>query len=375
MDTLLQDLRHALRMSRDQPAFTATAILTLVLGIGATTAVFSVVNTVLLKPLPYPQPDRLVSLLQKDNGVPVAIFATPAQFSHWRELTDIFEDVVAWRTVSFDYGRGDVPASVTAGAVSDGYFRTLGAQFAAGRGLAPDEHSAGAAAVVVVSHRFWLRQLGGDPDVVGTTLPLNGVPHTVVGVTSSEFDVGGLDVRGFGVPEAWVPLQVDADSSDFSVTLDAFARLRDGVTLRAAQERLEASGAAYRERYPADTNEWEFTALGLTGHGRGGSSADAARACGCRRARAARGMCERREPAARARCGTRPRGRHSRCARRRARPHRAPVADGEPRADGDRSEPSGSSPAWSACAGCSRAACSICRGSASRHCSASIGAF
>jgi predicted permease len=263
MDALLTDLRQALRMFRDQPAFTATAVLTLLVGIGVNTAVFSVVNAVLLKPLPYPAPDRLVALLQRDNGVPVAIFATPAQFTHWRELTDIFEDVVAWRTVSFDTDSGDAPASVTAGTVSDGYFRTLGAPFALGRNLAADEHAVGGAKAVVVSHRFWLRRLGGNPNVVGTTLELNGVLHTVVGVTSREFDVGGLDVRGFGVPEVWVPLQVDADSSDFSVTLDAFARLRDGVALGAAQQRLAASSTAYRERYPADTNDWEFTALGL----------------------------------------------------------------------------------------------------------------
>ena len=263
MDTLLQDLRHALRMFRDQPG---------VHGHGHPHAgarhrrnhrgvqcrQHRLVETSALSAA---RPPRGAAAEGQRRAC--GDLATPAQVTHWRELTDVFEDVVAWRTVSFDYGSGDAASNVTAGEVSDGYFRTLGAQFAAGRGLAADEHSAGAAAAVVVSHGFWLRRLGGDPGVVGTTLRLNGAPHTVVGVTSSEFDVGGLDVRGFGVPEAWVPLQVDADSADYSVTLDAFARLRDGVTLRAAQERLAASSAAYRERYPADTNEWEFTALGL----------------------------------------------------------------------------------------------------------------
>ena len=176
-----------------------------------------------------------MSLLQKDNGVPVAIFATPAQVTHWRELTD------SSRTSS----RGGRCRSTTGAATRPRTSRPARFPTVTSKRWArssprvaaspPTSTVAGAAAAVVISHGFWLRRLGGDPDVVGTTLTLNGVPHTVVGVTSSEFDVGGLDVRGFGVPEAWVPLQVDADATDFSVTLDAFARLRDGVSLRAAQ--------------------------------------------------------------------------------------------------------------------------------------------
>jgi predicted permease len=263
VDTLIQDLRQALRLFRDQPAVTATAVLALTLGIGVNTSVFSVVNAVLLRPLPYPEPERLVALLQNHNGVPTAIVASPSHFTHWRALNDVFEDVVAWRTASFDYTEGDTPASVTAGNVSEGYFRTLGATFTAGRALAADEHVPGAANAVVISHGFWTRGLGGRPDAVGSTLPLNGTPYTVVGITSPAFDVRGIDVRDFGVPDIWVPLQVDPDLTDFSVTLDVFARLRDGVSVAAAQQRLAASIGAYRERYPADTEDWQFTALGL----------------------------------------------------------------------------------------------------------------
>ncbi|HUQ54005.1 MAG TPA: ABC transporter permease, partial [Gammaproteobacteria bacterium] len=263
MDTLFQDLKQALRLFRDLPAFAATAVLALTLGIGVNTAIFSVLNAVLLKRLPYPEPERLVALLQADNGVPAAIVVTPAQFTHWQSLDDVFADVVAWRTVSFDYSVDETPASVTAGTVSDGYFRTLGATFSAGRALAAEEHVAGAANAVVLSHSFWTRRLGARPDAIGSTLTLNGVPYTIVGITSAEFDVRGVDVRGFGVPDIWVPLHVDPDLTDFSVTLDVFARLRDGVSLTAAQQRLAASIAAYRERYPADAEDWQFTALGL----------------------------------------------------------------------------------------------------------------
>jgi hypothetical protein len=140
VDTLLQDTKQALRIFRDQPAFTATAVLALTLGIGVNTAIFSVVNAVLLQPLPYPEPERLVAPLQNYNGVPTAIFASPAHVTHLRAQRDIFEDVVAWRTVSLDYTADESPASVTAGAVSDGYFRTLGATFTVGRALAADEH-------------------------------------------------------------------------------------------------------------------------------------------------------------------------------------------------------------------------------------------
>jgi putative ABC transport system permease protein len=263
LDTLLQDLKQALRLFRDHPGFTATTLLALTLGIGINTAIFSVVNDVLLKPLPYPDSDRLVALLHAENGAPTKIFASQAHFTHWQAQRESFEHVAAWRTVSFDYMEGDMPASVTAGTVSDAYFDALGATFVAGRAPAPDEHVAGAAKVVVVSHRFWLRRLGGDAAALGSTLPLNGVPHTIVGITGLSFDVGGIDVRGFGVPEIWVPLQIDPNVTDFSVTLDVFARLRDGVSLEAAQQRLAASIGAYRERYPEDTADWQFTALGM----------------------------------------------------------------------------------------------------------------
>jgi predicted permease len=259
----LQDLKQALRLFHDHPAFTATTLLALTLGIGINTAIFSVVNAVLLKPLPYPDPDRLVALLHAENGAPTKIFASQAHFSHWQTQTESLEDVVAWRTVSFDYTAGDMPASVTAGTVTEAYFRALGAPFVAGRAPAPDEHVAGTGKVVVVSHRFWLRRLGGDAGALGSTLALNGAPHTIVGITAPGFDVGGIDVRGFGVPEIWVPLQIDPNVTDFSVTLDVFARLRDGVSLEAARQRLAASIGAYRGRYPADTEDWQFTALGM----------------------------------------------------------------------------------------------------------------
>ena len=263
MDTLLQDLKQALRLFRDHSGLAATALLALTLGIGVNSGVFSLVNAVLLQPLPYPEPERLVALLHADNGAPTKIFASPAHFTHWQAQSDIFEAVAAWRTVSFDYTAGDTPASVTAGTVSEAYFRALGARFEAGRAPGADEHGAGAPRTVVLSHAFWSRRLGGDAGAIGSTLPLNGVLHTIVGVTDASFDVGGIDVRGFGVPEIWVPLEIDANATDFSVTLDVFARLRDGVSLAAAQERLAASSAAYRERYPDDTNDWQFTALGL----------------------------------------------------------------------------------------------------------------
>jgi hypothetical protein len=154
LETLIQDVKQALRMFRDSPAFTATAVIALMLGIGVNTAIFSVVNAVLLKPLPFPEPDRLLSVLHTANGAPTQVYASPAHFMHWREQSDVLEDVAAWRTASLDYTAGDVPVSVTAGSVSAAYFRALRATFVAGRGFSAEEDRPGAGNTVVISHDF-----------------------------------------------------------------------------------------------------------------------------------------------------------------------------------------------------------------------------
>jgi predicted permease len=264
MEALLRDIKHALRMFRNSPVFATTAILALAVGIGANTATFSVVNAVLLKPLPFPDPDRLVFIVQSFNGAPTMVWASPTDFAHWRSQTETLEDVTAWHNVSLDYTAGDVPESVTASSVSEAYFRALGATFVAGRSFSSEEDSPGAGSTVVLSHEFWTRRLNADPDVVGTTISLNGVAHTVLGITTEDFDVRELGIRGPSEPDVWVPLQITPSTTDTMRFLDVFARLKDGVTLEYAQQRIAASLNEYRERFPEDEyDDWGFTVTGM----------------------------------------------------------------------------------------------------------------
>jgi predicted permease len=257
MEALLQDLRHALRMFRENPGFTAVALLVLAIGIGVNTAVFSILDEVLLEPIRVPEPDRLVFMMNKGNdGTPI-VPASPLNFMHWRAETDVFEDVAASRNLSLDYLAGDQPESVIVGTVSADYFRLLRAPLAAGRGFAADDDVPGAPGTAVISHRFWMDRLGGATDAVGRAISLSGRVYTIVGIAAREFDVGELliPIGGAGDttvddPQLWVPLALDPSTTDEGLTLQVLARLKSGVTLAQARERLVLSLAEYRERYP-----------------------------------------------------------------------------------------------------------------------------
>jgi predicted permease len=264
MEALTRDIKQAFRAFRDHPGFTATALVALVLGIGVNTAIFSVLSAVLFKPLPFPEPDRLVLIMQSFRGAPTQVWSSRAEVVHWQRQSDVLEDVAAWKTVMFDYAAGDAPLSVRTGTVTESYFRALRTSFVAGRGFAPEEGLPGAAKTVVVSHAFWTRRLNADPEILGKAIPLNGEPHTVIGITRADFDVHDLDIRGAGEPEAWVPLQLSANTIDIVPDLDAFARLKNGVTHEVARQRVAASVTAFRERFPDDSlTEWGFTTLPL----------------------------------------------------------------------------------------------------------------
>ena len=267
---MIQDLQHALRIFRDAPAFAATAILVVALGIGVTTAVFSVVNEVLLEPLHVPEPERLVFVMNKANdGTPI-VASSPLNFMHWRAESDVLEDVAAWRNLSLDYVAGDRPETITVGTISADYFRLLRAPFAAGRGFSAEDDTPGAAATAVLSHRFWTERLGADPEAIGRTISLSGRAHTVIGIAARGFAVGDLMQAvgsAAGEPQLWVPLALDPGTADEGLYLQVLARLKDGVTLAQLRERLTISLAAYRERYPdsfeakSDNPNHGFTAL------------------------------------------------------------------------------------------------------------------
>ncbi|HEU4619921.1 MAG TPA: ABC transporter permease [Gammaproteobacteria bacterium] len=246
MQTLLQDLKHAFRMFRESPGFTATVVAALMLGIGVNAAIFSVVNAVLLKPIPFRDPDTLVQINNTLNGVAAGPAASPTKFMYWRAETDIFEDVAAVRNYALNYTGGDTPEQLSASQVSEAFFRVYDAPIIRGRPFTAEEDLPGGPKVAVISYGFWQRRLGGAADVIGRTLPLSGDTYTIVGVTGPDYDLSDFG----GNPDLWVPFQLDPNTADHGNFFLVGARLKPRITLAEAKARLEASAAGFRERYP-----------------------------------------------------------------------------------------------------------------------------
>jgi putative ABC transport system permease protein len=253
MHTTLQDLRYAVRMLRKTPGFTAVAVLTLALGIGANTAIFTVVNTLLLRPLPYAAPGRLVMVWQdlRARGGPADEWATPGNVADWRAARDLFENVAAiggWRPT---YTGGSEPEPLPGEQVSHEYFHVLGISPALGRTFKPQDDVPNAARVAVISDALWKRRFGGDSQVVGTVITLSGEPHEVIGVLPP-----GFRPIVTGRAEIWRPLRLNmATPSRGSITLRVVARLAPGLPLDRAQEaatvlarRVEAQHPQFNEK-------------------------------------------------------------------------------------------------------------------------------
>ena len=180
MGTLLQDLRYGLRMLAKSPAFTAVAVLTLALGIGANTAIFSVVNAVLLRPLPFPQPDQLMSVQYFDTvlGVPHKSASYP-DFFDWRNQNQVFSHITAFHDNDYTLTGGDQPAHLSGEIVSADFFSTLGVAPVLGRGFLPEEEKTGHR-VVILSDRLWRTMFSADPKILGRGIILGGRSYTVV---------------------------------------------------------------------------------------------------------------------------------------------------------------------------------------------------
>src|SRR6202167_949853 len=189
MSILSPDLRYALRMLRKNPGFTITALAALTLGIGATTAIFSVVNTVLLKPLTYPDPDRIVFFFVNTPKGP-SYGASATKFNMWREQTQVFQDVSAYeyRGPGLNLTGGPYPEQVHGIHVSANYFRLFGAPVTLGRTFTADEDRPNGGEGVILSYGLWQRRFGGAPRMPGKTISLSGVPYIVVGILGPGFN-------------------------------------------------------------------------------------------------------------------------------------------------------------------------------------------
>ena len=247
-------MRYAIRTLRRSPGFTIIALLTLALGIGANTAIFSFVNGVLLKPLPYRDPHGIVMVWEKPPGGDRNSIST-LNFLDWKNRNTVFEHMAA-----IDFG-GSVtltgsgqPEQIQGVRVSASYFDIFGVQAALGRTFATDEDQLGKSQVVVLSHRLWENRFGADPSIIGRTLTLSGKPCTVIGVmpANSPFD------RSWA--QLWTPLAFEPRdmTRDYHWIL-SFARLKPGVTLEKAQAAMNAIGARIAETYPDSNKGWGVT--------------------------------------------------------------------------------------------------------------------
>ncbi len=249
MGTLWQDIRYGLRVLARGPGFTLVVVVILALGIGANTAVFSVVNAVLLRPLPYREPDRLVTLFQqKKEGVETNIRAK--NFAYWREHNEVFEQIAAWAGRRAYLTGLDQPRHMRAEEVSPCLFELLGAQPLLGRTFLPEEEKLGHHRVVVLSYGFWRDQWGGDPGVIGKTLVLDGEQHTIIGVMPPEFRHSMRDPAPF-----WLPLVLEKSYGVMSI-----ARLKPGVTIEQARAHMALLARQLEELDPKWNTGYTVTA-------------------------------------------------------------------------------------------------------------------
>lgn len=261
MNTLFQDLQYGFRMLLKHPGVTAIAVLTLALGIGANTAIFSVVNAVLLNPLPYREPDRLVSLWE---NVPThgRWRAAPANFFDWRKQNTVFEDVSAYGANSLTLTGDGEPEQLTGARVSSGYFAVVGVDPILGRAFLPEEHERGKDRVVILGHGFWQRRYGGDKSIINRNITLDGTPYTVVGVMPSGIypvwpTTSGKITFDEQQMNFWTPMALSAEWAALRSAhiLGVVARLKPGVSFEQATNEMNTIAARLEQQHPENKGE------------------------------------------------------------------------------------------------------------------------
>ena len=254
LETLLSDVRYGVRMMMRSPGFTIVAILTLALGIGANTAIFSVVNGVLLNPLPFPQPEQLVSLSESKPN-----FATGSisylNFRDWQRNNHTFSSMAISRPISFSLTGSGEAEQLQAELLSSDYFSLLGVKPVLGRMFAPGEDEVGAAPIVLISAGLWKRKFGSSPDVLGRTIRLDGGGFTIVGVIPADFD---LSTRSFRNSEIYVPIGQWKNNfllnRGAGLGIHGIGRLRPGVSIEQARADMDEVTRNLIAAYP-DTDK------------------------------------------------------------------------------------------------------------------------
>jgi len=264
MNTLLQDLRFSLRMLLKKPGFTLVVVLALALGIGANTAIFSVVNTILLRPLPYKNSDRLIWLRETNPSADIKEETlSPPNYLDWKTQSQSFEDMGAFAStrVTLTSGSGE-PERINASYVADGFFSVLGAEAQIGRTFTPEEDKPGNARVIILSNGLFERRFGSDPNLIGNAITINGNPYTVVGVMPKGFISPKPDDRR--PPEAYAPLAADYNQEDRRGDyLNVIARLKPDATVEQARAEMATITERLEQQYPDTNTGWSAIVMPL----------------------------------------------------------------------------------------------------------------
>jgi putative ABC transport system permease protein len=262
MDSLLQDLRYAVRVLLKKPGFTALSVIALALGIGANSAIFSVVNAVLLRSLPYDDPERLVmvwgTMPQTDRAS-----VSPADFIDYQEQNRVFEQVAAFNAAGFTLTGAEEPEQIRGARVSSGFFSVLGVRPTAGRAFHAEDDKPGAARVVVLGQKLWHRRFNSDQNIIGRNITLNGQSFTVIGIMPAEFQftVPGI----FRTPaELWTPSALVKDNTTRgNQYLRVIGRLKPGVSMERAQAEMTTIASQLQQEYPNTNSGLGVRLIGL----------------------------------------------------------------------------------------------------------------
>ncbi|HEU4390279.1 MAG TPA: ABC transporter permease, partial [Blastocatellia bacterium] len=265
MNRLVQDLRFGLRLLVKDAGFSVVAALTLAVGIGANTAISSVVYGVLVKPLPYREPDRLMRIFEHHPRSP-KFPISPANFLDYRRESQSFDAMALFARGDLQIGGGARPEHLAGMQVTSGFFSLLGWQPALGRDFLPEEELAGKHRVVILSNSFWQRQFGSDPDIIGKQVELSSEAYTIVGVLAPEFKHVGGDYRTYGHGDnvdVWSPLVMGPEEQPrFQHYLNGIGRLAPGVSPERAAEEMTAIISRLAEKYPSNA-EWSIRVVPL----------------------------------------------------------------------------------------------------------------
>jgi putative ABC transport system permease protein len=263
MDTLIQDLRFGIRMLLQKPGFTIVALIALALGIGANTAIFSVVNTILIRPLPYTESDKLVWIWEENPASDIKREpASGPNFTDWKNQNSVFENMTGFTKYNPILTESGEPERITGTIVSSSFFDVLKAQAAMGRTFLPEEDQKGKDKVVVLSQGLWQRRFGADPKILGNSIKLNGNSFTVVGIMPPSFEnpLPGEQTKA----ELWVPIGFDLTKmgrrGDF---LNVIGRLKPGISIEQARAELKTIAGRLEQQYQSTNAGWSVTVLSL----------------------------------------------------------------------------------------------------------------